>query len=498
MKIRLKSCYPFIILLLLSIPLFFLNISDRHGWGDDFAQYIKEALNIANGVPFYQSNYIYNALNPEYSPPQYPPGFPLLLWPVIKLWGVSFIALCYFNTVLLALLLLALYTYFSKHTSTTIAICLSVLICYSQVLLELKKDVLADTPCLLFITLYMSFRNTTDFSWRRIGTLILFAVFAIQCRSQAIFVIAAEGIYLCLRIAGILIRERRIALKNPEIIALSYVIAGTILVNFILDKIIFPTPVSTSAFYNSFFHRAQSWNLKNIANDYTSYLFSKISIFFNYNVHNGYRRAAVAFISGMGLSFVLLGFIINVSRRIRLEEIFFAIICMLIIFYPCRDTRYILPAVPMMFLYFYTTMHLVLQGIKKNRPDISFTLLTVFILGVGFEYFKSAATELTPGTILQERDKVAMKYITTHVSDHDIIVFSKPRMLTLFTNKRCIVTAWQISQERNKKIFDSMQVKYLLLLEGMDNEYFKTYLHEVQHPVDSVVIAQGYTLYSLR
>ena len=305
-------------------------------------------------------------------------------------------------------------------------------------------------------------------------------------------------IYIGLQLVATLVRKNRISIKDPEILAVLYVIAGVILVNLILDKIIFPTPVSTSAFYNSFFHRARNWNLKNIANDYTSYLFSKISIFFYYNVHNGYRKAAIAFISGMGLSFVLLGFIINVSRRLRVEEIFFAIICTLIIFYPCRDTRYILPAVPMMFLYFYTTMHLVLQGIKNIRPDISFTLLTVFILGVGFEYFKSAATELTPGTILQQRDKVAMKYITTHVSDHDIIVFSKPRMLTLFTNKRCIVTAWQISQEMNKKIFDSMQVKYLLLLDGMDNEYFKKYLHEVQHPVDSIIIAQGYTLYSLR
>ena len=70
---------PYLLLVLLSIPLFFLNIYSVHTWGDDFAQYIKEAQNIAWGKPYYQSNYIYNQYNPTYAPPQYPPGFPFLL-----------------------------------------------------------------------------------------------------------------------------------------------------------------------------------------------------------------------------------------------------------------------------------------------------------------------------------------------------------------------------------------------------------------------------------
>ena len=80
---------PYLLLVLLSVPLFFLNIHNVHSWGDDFAQYIKEAQNLAHGRPFYESGYIYNKYNPEYAPAQYPPGYPLLLWPVVKIWGIA-------------------------------------------------------------------------------------------------------------------------------------------------------------------------------------------------------------------------------------------------------------------------------------------------------------------------------------------------------------------------------------------------------------------------
>ena len=57
--------------------------------GDDYAQYIKEASNIAHGIPYYRSNYIFNPLNPDYAPPAYPPGFPLLLAPVVNVFGIA-------------------------------------------------------------------------------------------------------------------------------------------------------------------------------------------------------------------------------------------------------------------------------------------------------------------------------------------------------------------------------------------------------------------------
>ena len=67
--------------------LFVLTIREGEDWGDDFSMYIHHAENIARGVPYGETGYIYNPHNPAVGPKIYPPGFPLLLAPVVKLFG---------------------------------------------------------------------------------------------------------------------------------------------------------------------------------------------------------------------------------------------------------------------------------------------------------------------------------------------------------------------------------------------------------------------------
>ena len=126
------------LLLLLSVPLFFLSISDEHSWGDDFAQYIKEALNIAQGKPFYTSGYIYNPYNPLYAPPQYPPGFPLLLAPVVRYFGVAIRPMLYFNSLLCAVLILTAYKFFKQRMGALKAVLLSLAVGYSNYIINLN------------------------------------------------------------------------------------------------------------------------------------------------------------------------------------------------------------------------------------------------------------------------------------------------------------------------------------------------------------------------
>ena len=60
-----------------------------------------------------------------------------------------------------------------------------------------------------------------------------------------------------------------------------------------------------------------------------------------------------------------------------------------------------------------------------------------------------------------------------------------------------MIHAWQYPLDVNKKVFDSVHAKYLLL-NGIVDDYYKAYLHGYEHPVDSVNIAPGYVLYTLR
>lgn len=55
----------------------------------DYAQYIMQARNVLEGRPLANTDYIFNALSPMHGPPQYPPGFPMTLAPIIALFGDS-------------------------------------------------------------------------------------------------------------------------------------------------------------------------------------------------------------------------------------------------------------------------------------------------------------------------------------------------------------------------------------------------------------------------
>ena len=88
-----KKLLEYLLVMLVLSPLLLLNIRNSHDWGDDFAGYITQARNIAEGKPFYKTKFEFHDYNPSYAPPYYSYGFPLLLSPVIKHYGLNFHAL---------------------------------------------------------------------------------------------------------------------------------------------------------------------------------------------------------------------------------------------------------------------------------------------------------------------------------------------------------------------------------------------------------------------
>jgi 4-amino-4-deoxy-L-arabinose transferase-like glycosyltransferase len=70
-----------------------VTLTSGHGWGDDWAQYVLHAQNIVNGRAYGDTGYLFNPDNPSIGPPNYPPGLPYVLAPVIALFGFNILAL---------------------------------------------------------------------------------------------------------------------------------------------------------------------------------------------------------------------------------------------------------------------------------------------------------------------------------------------------------------------------------------------------------------------
>lgn len=494
----LKKYLPFVLLLLAAIPLFFLNIHNTHSpGGDDYALYIKEAQNIANGRPFYESNYIFNGYNNCYSPPHYPPGFPLLLAPVVKMFGIAIMPMCYFNSVVAVCLLFCFFAYFRKYAVPAAAACLAVIITYSGVMLDLKQSVLSDGTSLLFVMLYLLFRNAETFNWRRITLLILFATMAILIRTQSILLVFAEVIFLVLATIKEWGNSKRLDPKYILSLPSLPVVGGVLLLTVLLNKVVFYSPGSASGFYIEFLKDTLKKGLPAIIRDNINDSINTLKSFFHYETDNSIRTALVTVMESSGLVLCILGFLIAVKRRLCFDDFFFVLVCGLILYYPIHDPRYFLPAIALVFFYCYTALDRIVPAITTLNFNVVGLLLTFLYLFSGYRYIRS--TTLPPvGYVPVAKDEQAFSYLKQHVSDSDIILCARPRLITLYTNKKCMIHAWQHNMEENKKVYDSMQVKYLLLASGFVDEYYHTYLNEYQHPLDSTQIAPGYMLYRLR
>ena len=156
--------------LILAIALFYaLTIRQGHEWGDDFAMYIHHAENIAAQRPYAATGYIYNPNEASYGPIAYPPMFPSLLAPLVKLYGRNLAAMKMEEVIFFTLALLSIYGYYRRDLPWPYLFALVALIGLNPSFWEAKDSITSDIPFLFFFFLaatliYSPFSETP--SWR--------------------------------------------------------------------------------------------------------------------------------------------------------------------------------------------------------------------------------------------------------------------------------------------------------------------------------------------
>lgn len=131
------------------------TIRAGHDWGDDFAVYIQHARNIAQGVDYRSTRFIYNPAFPI-QPPAYPPVLPLLLAPVYRIAGLNLDAmkLALIPCFLAALLVLA--WLWRDRLSPPGLIAAIAVVGFNPYFWSFKDNVLSDIPFLLFTLLALA------------------------------------------------------------------------------------------------------------------------------------------------------------------------------------------------------------------------------------------------------------------------------------------------------------------------------------------------------
>ena len=142
------------LLLLLVAAVYMCTLSRGHLWGyGDFSLYIAHARNIAMGWPYSLTGYIYNPLNPYIGPATYPPGFPLALAPVYKLFGLNLIAFKMENVLFLLAALVCVYKIARRGLDESGALAVTALTAFNPWFLDFRNFVYADWLSMLLILL---------------------------------------------------------------------------------------------------------------------------------------------------------------------------------------------------------------------------------------------------------------------------------------------------------------------------------------------------------
>ena len=495
-KEKLKPYYPYFILSLFAVPLFFIGIHTQQSWGDDYAQYIKEAENIADGLPYSQSNYIYNDLNTDYAPPSYPPGFPLLLAPVIKLFGLSIPAMLYLISLVFTGSLFVFYGFLKKHMSSPIAVCLAILGVYCGGMMALKSYVLSDIPLVLFVSWYLWLRQSEIISMSRLLSIVLVLCMTVLIRSQGIILLFAE-VFLVVSESTKALSKKQFNFTFLSQSASLKIIIGFVLLYELLVSTIFHTTNSSGDFYKNLFHYPENTLVTTLVFN-SAYLLNLCESIFQYNTPGLFWEYSMKIIDYSALGLAIIGLYFRLRKNLGINELYFLFMCILILILPVHQgLRYFLPVLPVFLVFIYEGLKVLTPAIVKKQAVKLAVLFVGFYLVLCFSNFQEYGYDKN-WTASNKEDSLAFLYLKNKVKDDEILVFSKPRALTLYTNKRCMNYAWQTSVQKNKEKFDSLKVNYLLAREGLDEHFILNYLKEIPFAKDSVKIGKLYTLYTIR
>jgi dolichyl-phosphate-mannose-protein mannosyltransferase len=396
------------------IGLFYLvTIRPGQRWGDDFAQYVHHARNIASGAPYAETGYIYNPHNPAIGPRTYPPGFPLLLAPVVKLFGLDFRPMKILIVVCFAGVLLLMPHVFRRDLPAPYLAALILVTGLNPYFLDIKDDVISDIPflCFTLLSLYAFQRAEEPDNRRPLTTAVLAGL--------ATYLSVATRVLGVVLIPCFLLHD---LLRRRRITGMTAVTCGVAVV---LTGVQYAVGPRDGSYFDQLALSATT-----VARNAVAYLRALSDIW-----DNGYTdlgRKAV-FVVTAGLA------VYGYRRALRLGptavEIFPWLYIVPVIVWPANQgTRFLIPLIP---FYLYYCM-LGIRGLNvplQARRRVIVALGVVVALLYGGKYSMMRFGPLADGVATPESVEL-FEFVKQATPPEAVFVFSRPRALALFTDRR--------------------------------------------------------------
>jgi hypothetical protein len=421
-----------VVIVLLSVGFASSTITFGHEWGDDFAWYIMQAKSIVNGktdAVIETGNFINTRSTMPVGPDAYPWGYPIILIPFLQSRGVDPIILKIPDMLFYASFLLCLYELMKTRLTQTESLIAVSLFAFNPMLIKFQDHILSDIPFLFFSTL----------------TLLLIQ----QERSDKLHAVSIGlSVFLTtfLRMTGILLlgsfllvelfklwEQRRNHETARRIITNGIIVCSVFVLPFLAIIILLPNGGE------SYFSQYSVLSLQSIWKFAVAY-FYLFGEFFG-------KSTGQTFL----YYFVFLLFLLGAWKRKKEDMLFilFFILWMIIhITWPyLQGARFIFPLLPIFIYFAFQGTNAIIGMLKYSQERGRYISYVFWLLVTGMLLYGSISQaqdnlqrERRIGGPFDPFSKQVYDYVKQKTPSDSVIVFFKPRVMTLMTDHLSIMS----------------------------------------------------------
>jgi len=451
------------IIIIFAILLFLaLNISTLkhgHNWGGDFAHYIIHAQNLIRGNEYGHGIFLNNNLGnyfPHYSVLVCPPGYPVVLAPLLWGFGLNYSVLKLPNVICWSLWAFLMFLIIrDKLEKTTATLCFLLLLSLPW-LFAFKQKILSDMTFLFFETfgLFAYLRATENGTSLKVGSFVVFllaAVAALLVRLPGIALLAAAIVDLLIR-------------RHWETACLTF---GTLVAVLATGQHLgfFDTGSYSAAYtsYNSSLNQLETaYNLAELL----IYNLEQVAVLFfpAFRDHPLFVLVPFAALSTVGIVHYGLS-------RTRWSDffLFFTVFYLASLMMVGRQgPRYILPIAGIALIYLLKGIEVLFSRLRKGtwaNSAVSLFLVLVIVHNVAITLLVRSYND---DEILQPSARELTTWVRNHLGHQDHYLFFKPRPLALLTGRTGFPT--RIPSEQISTICEREGINWVILRLGEENE----------------------------
>ena len=429
-----RTYLPYVLptLICLSALLCGLSIDPYHSWGGDFALYIQQAEALLSGRTqelLKANTYAMDHSELVLGPHLYPPGFPILLLPILIFWGKNLWVLKMLVVACFLLFQGVLFLYFrhnhSQYSSLLLLSCFSL----NPWLIRYCNFIISDIPFLLFTTLSLwHMRKFWEGDTSHKTLLLLGLSMGVACliRSVGIVLLATYLLVLLSSRYPILFSSKRKTL--PRYLGLPAM--GVCLLLIGLGETLYPSG----------------------ANSYLAYL-DRVSVSQMGGNMGYYLRLPYLHLGKASIPIYVIGvpsFLLGMSGHYRqyLPEFLFCILYLaLLVLWPFTDgVRFIFPLLPFVvhFTFLGVKLGLSKTGIIETLAEHKSILFgggigTLLLVCTVFAW-KGSHSE-TEGKVGNQASLEVFDFVRREVRMEERLSFFRPRILRLFTGREGLALA---------------------------------------------------------